>query len=303
MRHIAPVLAVALVGLAGLAGCSSGTGQVPATATDGGLSSAQTRAAQTPPERPGDPASPTGTPVPAVTGSLPGGPTTSSARATGEGTRSLTGRTIVIDPGHNGRNGANPSLINRQVDAGGFRKACNTTGTAAGGVTESSVNLRVAELLAQRLRDRGATVVLTRPDDAGVGPCVDERGMLAGERDADLLVSIHADGAAGSGHGFHVIAPGPVPGYTDGIVEPSRELAVDVRDGLTGQGLVTSTYTGQAGLVTRADLGTLNHARVPAVMVELGNLHNDDDFALLTGPAGQARYADGLTAGVAGYLD
>ena len=40
----------------------------------------------------------------------------------------LAGMTVVLDPGHNRDNGQYPAEINRQVDAGGFPKACNTTG-------------------------------------------------------------------------------------------------------------------------------------------------------------------------------
>jgi N-acetylmuramoyl-L-alanine amidase len=52
----------------------------------------------------------------------------------------LDGRTVVLDPGHNGRNGAHPERINRQVHVGGgMYKACNTTGTAtASGYAEST---------------------------------------------------------------------------------------------------------------------------------------------------------------------
>lgn len=248
------------------------------------------------------PAGPTGAPVPAVPGTPAGTAARPPAIPSPAGHGSLAGRVVVLDPGHNGGNFAHPSVIDRPVDAGGFQKACNTTGTSARGVTESSVNLQVADLLAERLRSRGARVALTRDDDTGVGPCIDERGLLAQLEAADVLVSIHADGASAGQHGFHVIAPGPVPGYTDGIVEPSHRLAADVRDALSGQGLSTSTYAGSDGLVTRTDLGTLNRAGVPAVMVELGNMHNGDDFARLTGADGQARYADGLAAGIAGYL-
>ena len=288
------MLAAALC-VAGLAACSGDGVTAAPTATGGGTARATATAGSTA-------VTPTGEPVPAVPGTPSAPPATSTPTQDGAAQGSLAGKVIVVDPGHNGGNAADPSAINRQVDAGGFRKACNTTGTAARGVTESSVNLQVAELLAQRLRSRGASVVMTRSDDSGVGPCIDERGLVAQRESADALVSIHADGAAAGQYGFHVISPGQVPGYTDGIVDPSRALAGAVRDALAGQGLATSTYAGSNGLVTRTDLGTLNRAGVPAVMVELGNMHNGDDFGRLTDSDGQSRYADGLAAGVAAYL-
>src|SRR4051794_24938549 len=88
----------------------------------------------------------------------------------------LAGAVIAVDPGHNGANGSHPSEINRQVDAGGFKKACDTTGTATNaGLTEVAYTFDVATRLAAVLRAAGATVVLTRSNNSGVGPCVDER--------------------------------------------------------------------------------------------------------------------------------
>src|SRR5262245_66556495 len=45
----------------------------------------------------------------------------------------LTGRRVVIDPGHQLGNRNYPQRIHRLVPAGGFRKPCNTTGTATNG--------------------------------------------------------------------------------------------------------------------------------------------------------------------------
>lgn len=184
----------------------------------------------------------------------------------------LAGRVIVVDPGHNGANGEHPEEINRPVDAGGFEKACNTTGAATNaGISESSINWTVAQLVRDRLEDLGATVILTRTSDDGWGPCIDERGQTAARNRADLLLSVHADGAGSADHGFHVIHPGVVAGYTESSYEASVRLGQELRDSLERGGLVPSTYIGQDGLVERTDLGTLNRAEVPAAMVEAGN--------------------------------
>jgi N-acetylmuramoyl-L-alanine amidase len=210
---------------------------------------------------------------------------------------------VVIDPGHNGANGEHPEIINRPVDAGGFEKACNTTGTAtADGYTESAFNLAVAQQLRDRLVTAGVEVVMTRTDDTGVGPCIDERGQVAARAGAAALVSIHADGAPAGATGFHVIHPGLRPGYTDATVGPSEDLAVEVRDALVAAGFSPSSYVGDDGLHQRDDLGTLNRAQVPAVMLEAGNLRDADEAALLTGSEGQARLADALTAAVVGFV-
>jgi len=144
---------------------------------------------------------------------------------------------VVLDPGHNRDNGAHPAEINRMVDAGGFAKACNTAGTATDdGVPEATVNWELALQLRERLTDLGARVVLTRDANAGWGPCIDERAAVANRAHADLLLSLHADGAAASGRGFHVIMPGVSAGWTDDIAGDSREAAVLVRDALVAAG-------------------------------------------------------------------
>ncbi len=215
----------------------------------------------------------------------------------------LTGRTVVLDPGHNRDNALFPAEIGRLVDAGGFLKQCNTVGTATNdGIPEATLNWDLALALQVRLEDRGATVILTRNVNAGWGPCIDERAAIANRAGAGLLLSLHGDGAAAAAHGFHVIQPGVLPGYTDDIAADSQRAALDVRDALVAAGLSPSTYIGSQGLDVRTDLGTLNRADVPAVMLEAGNLRNADDAAMLTGAAGRARIADALAAAVTDFL-
>lgn len=227
---------------------------------------------------------------------------TATPTATTGGAPLLAGAVVVLDPGHNGGNARHLVEIRRQVDAGGFLKDCNTTGTAAGGVTESAVNWQLAQLVAAGLRARGARVELTRTDDEGWGPCVDERAALATRWGADLLLSLHADGAPSGEHGFHVIRPGELPGYTDDIVEESAALASTVKEGLVAAGLTPATYRGRDGVDVRTDLGTLNRADVPAVLVECGNLRHPGDLTLLTTPEGREQVAQGLVAGVVRHL-
>ena len=120
----------------------------------------------------------------------------------------LAGVRIGLDPGHQLGNRRFTSKIARLVPAGGFSKPCNTTGTETNsGYPEASLNFAVARSVQVRLERLGATVLLTRNvnSDEVWGPCVDVRGRFGAKVGADLVVSLHADGAAGSGRGFHVI--------------------------------------------------------------------------------------------------
>jgi N-acetylmuramoyl-L-alanine amidase len=215
----------------------------------------------------------------------------------------LAGRVIVVDPGHNGANAQHPDEINRPVDAGGFFKPCNTTGTADGGLTEASYNWQEAMALRQDLIAKGATVVLTRPNNTGWGPCVDQRGLTAARSHADVLISIHADGAsARTDHGFHVIAPTPGTDVTAATAGRSDALATEIRDALVQAGLSPSNYIGSNGLDRRGDLGTLNRATVPAAMLESGNMHNPSDLATMASANGRALIAQAMSDAIVRFL-
>ncbi len=222
-------------------------------------------------------------------------------------TRPLAGRVVAIDPGHNGANGAtaaNVAAINALVPAGPFRKACDTTGTETdGGYPESSYNFDVATRMVPLLQAVGITVILTRNSNSGVGPCIDQRAAIGNSARADAAVSIHADGGPAGGRGFDIIQPALVPGFTNGIVAPSHEEALDVRARfLAVTGMPYSSYTGVDGLDTRSDLGGLNLSTVPKVLIECGNMRNATDAALLVDPGFRQKAAEGLALGIEDFL-
>jgi N-acetylmuramoyl-L-alanine amidase len=218
--------------------------------------------------------------------------------------RPLAGLVVAIDPGHQLGNSRHLRQINRNVWVG-IWKSCNTTGTATnGGFPEATFTWRVAGALRTRLQALGATVRMTRTANSyGLwGPCVDKRGEFGAKVHADVEISLHGDGAAAGTHGFFVIRPGLRKGYTDDIREPSRLLATEVHDGLLRAGFHRSTAYGGDGYDVRRDLGTLNMADVPTVMVELGNMRNTAEARCMTSRSCRARYADGLAAGLRSYL-
>ena len=218
----------------------------------------------------------------------------------------LAGVRIALDPGHQLGNARFPGMIARLVPAGGFEKPCNTTGTETnGGYPEATFNYTVVRTVQARLQKLGATVLLTRTtnSEASWGPCVDERGRFGTEVGADLMVSVHADGAPASGHGFHVITPAARAPWTTAIAAPSRRLALALRSGFDGAGIPRSNYVHRGyALDTRWDLATLNLSGVPVAMVEVGNMRNASDARRMTTPAGRAEYARALVAGIRTYL-
>ncbi len=225
---------------------------------------------------------------------------TSTAATATPDSGALRGMTIGVDAGHNGQNGSHATEINRMVDAGTLRKACDTTGTTSlAGTTESSYNLDVARRVQHLLQRRGATVVMTRTTDTDWGPCIDERARLTAR--AEVAVSIHADGNLKPGaRGFHVIVPARVAGLTDEIAAPSRLLGEAIRDALqSGTTIPPSNYLGSAGIDERSDLGGLNLSPIPKVLVETGNMKSALDEQTLESSAGRQRIAQAIVNGIA----
>jgi N-acetylmuramoyl-L-alanine amidase len=82
---------------------------------------------------------------------------------------SLSGRTVVLDPGHGGAN----------------------TGARANGLVESDVVMDLARRIEGRLTAIGVSVVYTRTESTC--PTEDERAALANAAGADLVLSLHCD--------------------------------------------------------------------------------------------------------------
>ena len=224
-------------------------------------------------------------------------PSASPSTPSPEPKKILAGKTIVIDPGHS--NGQH--LTNKVPDGRGGSKICNTSGTATNsGYPEHTANWKVALILQAELQEKGATVHLTKKDDHADKVCVDRRGQIPNEKHADAFLSIHANGSQSSApHGFFVMVSNPPLNSAQG--EPSRKLARAVSEGLRGAGLTPSTIFG-ADPAPRSDLATLNFAKVPAVMVELGEMRNPQDAQRLSSPQGQQQYASGLAKGLISFL-
>jgi N-acetylmuramoyl-L-alanine amidase len=215
----------------------------------------------------------------------------------------LTGKVVVIDPGHNGGNGADPSYINMPVFNGRTEEACDTTGAATdSGYTEARFNWNVANYLAADLRAQGATVVMTRSSNTGVGPCVTQRAAIGNEAQADAALSIHADGGPPGGRGFAILEP-VADGPNDAVVGSSAALGTDLRDSfLAGAGEPVSNYDGVDGIQPRDDLGGINLTTVPKVFIECANMRNAADAALILNPAWQQQAAAALDAGITAFL-
>lgn len=222
---------------------------------------------------------------------------TSASPTATAGERPLAGRVVALDPAHDrGDDVAHDAELARTVPGASGPVPCGTAQSyAQDGYPESTVVWRIATSLRGRLQALGARVVLTRPSEHGRGPCVDARARTVREAGADLLLSLHADGAA---PGFVVVSPGPVAGRPDAPVQRSAALAVAARDTLLEVGVPVSTAAGGDGLDTQSGSALLELSTVPSVLVQTGDLADATDATRLTSGAGQELVSAALAAAV-----
>ncbi len=228
--------------------------------------------------------------------------TTSAPTTTLSLSQPLAGKVIGIDPGHNGLNYTDPSFLTQQVFNGRTMEDCDTTGTAtASGYTEPEFNFNVAQYLTADLEKDGATVILTRQNNTGLGPCVDKRAQILNQAGAAVAIDIHADGGPPAGRGFSILEP-VADGPNNGVITPSEAFGSELRSDFLATGMPISTYDGTDGVAYRTDLAGLNLTTVPKVLIECGNMKNPSDASLLTSAAFQQSAAAAMATAITAFV-
>jgi N-acetylmuramoyl-L-alanine amidase len=220
--------------------------------------------------------------------------------------------TIVIDPGHGGRD----------------------TGTIGpDGLKEKDLVLDVAQRLGDLLRSRlGARVVLTRNSDRFLSP--EARSEIANRARASLFVSIHGNGsdyAPAKGIETYYLGESVSPKDADVArvenetvdksnstphlqlasqaalgsaagkrIQQSRQLAVDVQESLY-QAAAQAGGTRDRGVRT-APFVVLKDAQMPAILAEISFVSSKSEEHKLMQPAHREALAVGLFEGIAAHL-
>jgi N-acetylmuramoyl-L-alanine amidase len=183
----------------------------------------------------------------------------------------------------------------------GGTKDCQTTGTTTDtGYPEHTFNWDVVLRIRAALTQLGVRTAMSRGNDNALGPCVDQRAAMANALRPDAIVSIHADGGPPDGRGFHVNYSSPP--LNDAQAGPAVRFAEIMRDQLVAAGFTPWTYRGSNGLYGRADLAGLNLAQYPSILIELGNMKNPQEAAVMTTAEGRANYASAVVRGITAYL-
>lgn len=189
----------------------------------------------------------------------------------------MAGRMIVIDPGHGGK------------DAGS---------RSANGTLEKDITLEVSKRLAAILGQAGAVVILTRESDMWLADPdaphkkrsdLTKRVEIANQNNADVFISIHVNSyiASRSQRGAQTFSQ---PGADEsGIVSRfiQNELIRVLRN--------TNRKPKEIDFFIR-------HAKVPAVIVEIGFLSNNAEEKLLLDSSYQSKVAFAIYSGLVRYF-
>ncbi len=217
----------------------------------------------------------------------------------------LSVRTVMIDPGHGGKDPGAQGLY---------------------GVTEKDVNLRFAKILGEALRKKGFNVLFTRTTDVFIP--LETRTEMANSKGADLFVSIHCNSHSDAdSEGLETYSLN-LANSRDSVRVAARENAVSQKKVSDLQAILTdlmlSSKTAEsrdlARLVQKRSLAELRGswrtrdrgpheapffvligANMPAVLVELGYITNPDEAKRLTSDAYLNALAKGMVEGIAAY--
>jgi len=180
--------------------------------------------------------------------------------------RSLVGRTIVVDAGHGGRDP-------------GARGVASTS--------EKNINLAIALQLGRNLEARGARVVYSRTTDRNPG--LDDRAALAERVRADMLVSVHSDSNPKASNSGATVLIGRKASAT------SQKIGQQVCAALRSNGI-------ECRGVRRQPLAVLDLHSRPGVLVECGFLTNRSDARRLVTESYQSQIAEAIADGIANYF-
>ncbi len=217
----------------------------------------------------------------------------------------LTVRTIMIDPGHGGKD----------------------PGAMGNGIRESDVTLQLAKMLGERLRKAGFAVLYTRGKNMYVA--LEQRTDMANKKKADLFISLHVNASQDKNlNGLETYfldlartsSAATVAARENAVsvksisdlqfiltdlmlsakLQESRELSRIMQNSAHARARKSGFSIADNG-VRSAPFYVLMGARMPATLVEIGYLSNADDAKLLRSEAYLERLADGLAAGVTAY--
>ncbi|MCL1974597.1 MAG: N-acetylmuramoyl-L-alanine amidase [Firmicutes bacterium] len=191
----------------------------------------------------------------------------------------LIGRLVYIDPGHASIN------ENGKIDPGAMK----------GDLVEKDINYEIALNLLNLLSDKGANVLLSRAETTDLS--LDLRAAPANAAAADILISIHVNAAdknpQANGSSTWFFAPEDDDNYDRAAC---KKLAECIQSSLLSYGGLNDYG------IREANFAVLRASAMPAVLVEVAFLTNEQDAAKLSEPYFRQLLAEGIANGIIAYF-
>ena len=180
----------------------------------------------------------------------------------------LQNRIIILDPGHGGKD----------------------PGTVKGSFSEKAITLKVSTLVKQKLEAAGAKVLMTRTSDTF--PTLQDRVDFTNANYGEVFVSIHVNSASSTS------AQGTETFYAVTTGDMNQE-DVDLATFVNNQ-IVTNLNMKNRG-VKEQQYYVIRYPLIPAILVELGFLTNNEDRDKLTNDRYVELYAESIYKGILQY--
>lgn len=152
---------------------------------------------------------------------------------------------VVIDAGHGGHD----------------------VGAEYNGRYEKDDNLAVALLVADKLREKGIDVVLTRDDDTFIS--LEKRCKIANRKKAQLFVSLHRN-SADNARGVEIWVSSNKP-------QKDTQLAENIMNSLDEAGITQNRGVKYGYAQGNGNYYVNSHTFMPSCLVELGFMNSEED--------------------------
>ena len=171
------------------------------------------------------------------------------------------------------------------------------------GITEASINLKIALKVQDLLEEAGSTVILTRSDESGIYEegsntlremkvsDIKNRVKMGNESSADIFVSIHLNKITQQKYwGWQTF-------FKKGN-EESKKLAEALQNGLNQ----TIQKENKRESLKIENIYIVDHVKIPITIVECGFLSNEEEEKLLQTEEYQNKLAWGIYVGIMDYF-
>ncbi len=194
---------------------------------------------------------------------------------------SLSGYTIMLDPGHGG------------LDSGAV---CSVSAT--GYKLEKNINLSIAQKVKEMLEAEGAKVIMTRTGDSWV--CYAERNALVRRYNPDMFISIHCDSSSDA-------SPiGTSAYYYSAYSQPlAKAIHKKLVDAYKNEIYINESSTFRNGVDRGANFYAFRVTRVeqcPAILIEYGFVSNTKECATLQKADNRKILAQATIDGIKSYI-